>query len=509
MSNPIFNTQVVIIGAGPTGLSLAAQLIRFQIDFIILDKKETTTTFSKALVIQARTLELFEELGIARKAIEEGQITTAMNMFYKGKQRAHINLSGLGEGLSPFPFALSLEQSKTEKLLADFILNNQKTIWWNTEFISVEQQPQGVTVICKTNNEERIIQASYVVGCDGASSALRHLMGLPFEGSTDPKLFYVADIILKSPVICKSELYIYMIRRGFALFFPMQGERHYRIVGTLPDVKDPEKEIKFEDISESIRTQIISPVEFEKLQWFSAYKVHSRKADHFMNKRCFIAGDAAHIHTPAGGQGMNTGIQDAYNLAWKLAGVLRGELKENILETYDTERTGNAKHLLQSTDRMFDLMSGSNSFMNFLRLTIFPYLLSIISKNELVKKQLFPLISQTGISYPDSMLTIPGVFGKVKAGDRIHYFKFTDGRNIFQDLTEPVFKLLFFGKTKTKLSFSSAIKIKIKYLMYEEIPEDVFGNEKNFYLLLRPDNHISYIGKELSAAEDFLKRIEQ
>jgi 2-polyprenyl-6-methoxyphenol hydroxylase-like FAD-dependent oxidoreductase len=504
----IFNTQVIIIGAGPSGLSLAAQLIRCQIDFILLDKKETTTVFSKALVVQARTLELFDEVGLAGVAVEQGQITSAMNMFYRGKQRAHINLSGLGQGLSPFPFALSLEQSKTEKLLADHLTRHGKTVWWNTEFQRIEQHQQGVTVFCKTNNgEEKTIRAAYAVGCDGAGSTLRHWMGFSFEGSTDPKLFYVADVILESPVICKNELYIYMIRHGFALFFPMQGNGHYRIVGTLPE--DLDEEIDFEDISESIRTQITSPVEFKKLQWFSTYKVHSRSADQLMSNRCFIAGDAAHIHTPAGGQGMNTGIQDAYNLAWKLAGVLRGELHETILKTYDTERTGNAKHLLQSTDRMFDLMSGSNSFMDLLRLTVFPYVLGLIAKNAFVKKQLFPLISQTGIAYPGSALTVPGKMGNVKAGDRIHYFEFSDGRNIFSDLTGPAFKLLFFGKKKGRPSLSDAIRTKIHFLSYEEIPEKIFGKERDFYVLLRPDNHVSYIGRDLNAVNDFLKKLSQ
>ena len=238
-SNHILRTQVVIVGAGPTGLSMAAQLLRHHIDFILLEKNTCTTIFSKAIVVQARTLEIFQELGIADKAIHEGRMTTAMNLFYKGKRRAAVNLAGLGEGLSPFPFALSLEQSKTEKLLVDYLFENGKQIKWNCTLTHFEQDNNGVTVFYKDENgQEQKIEAAYLVGCDGASSTVRHQLGLSFEGTTEPKLFYVADVILKSTVINKDELFMYMIPKGFILFFPMEGAGHYRIVGILPEAKN-------------------------------------------------------------------------------------------------------------------------------------------------------------------------------------------------------------------------------------------------------------------------------
>ena len=508
-SNHILRTQVVIVGAGPTGLSMAAQLLRHHIDFILLEKNTGTTIFSKAIVVQARTLEIFQELGIADKAIHEGRMTTAMNLFYKGKRRAAVNLAGLGEGLSPFPFALSLEQSKTEKLLVDYLFENGKQIKWNCTLTHFEQDNNGVTVFYKDENgQEQKIEAAYLVGCDGASSTVRHQLGLSFEGTTEPKLFYVADVILKSTVINKDELFMYMIPKGFILFFPMEGAGHYRIVGILPEAKNEDAEFTFEDIEETIKQKIISPVEFEKLQWFSTYKVHSRKADTFMNGRCFIAGDAAHIHTPAGGQGMNTGIQDAYNLSWKIAYSLRSEINVGTLESYNTERTSNAKHLLQTTDRMFDLMSGINPFWSFLRLNVFPFLLGLITKSKLVKKQIFPLISQTGIAYPDSYLTIKSSIGKVKAGDRMPYFVFAGGKKIFSYLNDPVFKLLFFGdENKNRSEELDTIKIKMKSISFAEIPAPIFGKATNFYIVLRPDNHISYIGNDINKCKEFFSKI--
>src|ERR1700758_3697222 len=164
-------TQVIIVGAGPTGLSMAAQLLRYHIDFIIIEKNEKTTLLSKAIAVQARTLEIFQELGIAEKALQEGQITTALNLFYRGKRRAGVNISGLGDGLSQFPYALSLEQSKTEKLLIDYLSVNEKAVQWKSEFNHLEQNDAGVTVYYKDSaGQEHQIEAAYLVGCDGASS---------------------------------------------------------------------------------------------------------------------------------------------------------------------------------------------------------------------------------------------------------------------------------------------------------------------------------------------------
>jgi 2-polyprenyl-6-methoxyphenol hydroxylase-like FAD-dependent oxidoreductase len=501
-------TQVVIVGAGPSGLSMATQLLRYKIDFIILERNEKTTHLSKALVVQARTLEIFDEIGIAGRAVKAGQITTGMNLFYKGKRKAFIDLAGLGEGLSPFPYALSLEQSKTEKLLVDHLTEHHASIQWKSEFSRLEQNEHGVTVYYKdAAGQEQYIESSYLVACDGAASPVRHQLGLSFEGDTVPKLFYVADTVLNSPVINKNELFMFMIKKGFILFFPMEGSGHYRIVGILPDTPEGAA-IQFEEIENTIRQEVMLPLGFESVAWFSTYKVHSRKASAFAKGRCFLAGDAAHIHTPAGGQGMNTGIQDAYNLAWKLAFALRGEANAAVVDSYNTERVENAKHLLQSTDRMFDIMAGTSGLGNLLRLWVFPSMAGLITRSAAVKRRIFPLISQTGIAYPHSYLTIAGSIGKVKAGARMPYFVFASGKSIFGYLKNPVFKLLYFGNRNQQQPLQQdEVKINVDRYSFDEIPQHLFGNTDDFYILLRPDNHISYIGKDLAVCKQFLHRI--
>lgn len=507
MENIQSKTQVVIIGAGPTGLSLAVQLLRYKIDFIILEKNDHTTHLSKAIVIQARTLEIFRETGLAKRAIDEGRLTYGANIFYKGKKKAYLNLKGMGDGLSAFPFALSLEQSKTEKLLVDYLLENSIKVNWGAEFMRFEKNEKLAVHYMDAMGQEQIIDTDYLVGCDGPGSLVRHQLGSSFNGDTVPKIFYVADVALSSSVINNDELFAFLIRKGFVLFFPMEGEGHYRLIGILPG-KTAKDDFSFQDIEEGIKEDVHVPVIFKELRWFSSYKVHSRKADFFMKDNCFIAGDAAHIHTPAGGQGMNTGIQDAYNLAWKLAYTIKYNAANVLLETYNTERTGNAKNLLNTTDRMFDFLTGSNWFFNFIRLNIFPVIAKFIAKNPGINKRFFPLLSQIGIAYPDSALTIKSKIGKVAAGDRMHFFTLADGTNIFDHLTNPGFKILYFGHDeKNNVEILNSNKMNIARRNFTEIPKALFGNESEFYILLRPDNHISYIGKDLKMCKDLLAQM--
>jgi len=494
-------TQVIIIGAGPTGLSLAVQLLRYHIDFIILEKNEKTTHLSKAVVVQARTLEIFHETGLAVKAVERGRLTTAFNMFYKGKKKLKLDIAGLGEGLSNFPFALSLEQSKTEKLLLEYLAENGKPVHWRSEFTRFEQTDTGVTIYYKdAAGAEQRIEGDYIVGCDGAHSLVRHQSGQKFEGGTVPKLFYVADVTLSSTVINKDELFIFLIKKGFILFFPMEGTGHNRIIGILPD--HSEETITFETIKEEVIKQVGVPVQFNETRWFSTYKVHSRKAGSFRNKRSFIAGDAGHIHTPAGGQGMNTGIQDTYNLAWKLAFAIQYKVNDTVLESYDTERTGNAAHLLRTTDRMFEIMTGASRFWNFIRLNIFPTVAKFVTGNKSFNKRIFPLLSMTDIAYTGSALTLTSSISKVKAGKRMPYFVFRDGTSIFDLIKIPGFKLLFFGPGK--MGQLKNLAFPVSPFSFTEIPEKIFGTATNFFILLRPDNHISYIGKDLELCREFL-----
>src|SRR6185295_11548280 len=350
-------TDVLIIGAGPTGLALACQLIRYGVDFIIVDQKETTTPFSKAIGVQARTLELYEQIDLADKLIEKGMKATHIRFLAGGEARAEVELSQLGQGRSPYPFLLIVEQGQHETLLYDFIKANGEDVRWQTTLENFSQDETRVTAnIRNANGEAQTVEAKYLVAGDGARSSVRTALGLTFEGSTFERLFYVADVQINWD-FPHDMLTACLARDRSTAFFPMPGEDRYRIVGVFPEDTDKtEGEIPYDEIEKQILEDTELELDIYQVNWFSTYKVHSRRVNKFRVGRCFVAGDAAHIHSPAGAQGMNTGIQDGYNLAWKLALVLRGEAGPRILDTYNEERVENAARLLETTDRFFDLL---------------------------------------------------------------------------------------------------------------------------------------------------------
>lgn len=500
-------TDVIIVGAGPTGLSLACQLIRYGVDFIIFDMKETITPYSKAIGVQARTLEIYEQIGLADELIRLGAIAERARLLEGGEVRGEIELRDLGNGLSPYPFLLIVEQGSHERVLYDFIRSHGKGIQWQTELESFSQDSGGVRASLKTmRGETQTVEAKFLVGCDGAKSIVRHLLGLEFEGSTFERLFYVADVQIDW-AFSHDAVMVCLAQNTITAFFPMVGENRYRIVGTFPEnhSKD-EGEILYEEIEEQIKEDTKLSLDITNVNWFSVYKVHSRRVNKFSAGSSFLAGDSAHIHTPAGAQGMNTGIQDGYNLAWKLALTLRGQTKAEILETYNEERLANAQRLLETTDRFFNFGASDEWFVAYFRQHIFPLIADFVLHFDAVKKFVFPLISQIGINYRKSSLSRHQGDGdfKVKAGDRMPYF-LVDGTSVYDRLRQPNFHLLVFSAApedyqalKTELENEYAHLIDFNLIPLQPHAAEIFGTTQPFTMLLRPDNYIGFISPQTS-----------
>ncbi|MFD2574391.1 FAD-dependent monooxygenase [Spirosoma soli] len=516
MENAV-KTDVLIVGAGPTGLSLALQLMRYGIDFVIIDKKEGVTDLSKALIVHARTLEIYDQIGLARKAVEAGEKVQKGALMHSGKISAHLDFSDFGSQLSSFPFLLIYEQSKNEHLLYGELRRNGNDVQWQTGLQSLKQDAAGVyTVLKDTDGQTHSVEARYVVGCDGSGSETRHLLGLGFEGSTHPRLFYVADVEMEFQAE-KGTFYAPMEENSFVLIVPMQGGKHWRLIGNLPEHENSDHDVSVEEAEAKVKQLVQQPLDITKVRWFSTYRVHTRRAERFSLGRCFLAGDAAHVHTPAGGQGMNTGIQDAYNLAWKIALVLRGEASHSLLDSYNEERVANAKRLLQSTDQFFDIAASDKWYLRLFRNSIFPTVASIATRFDVAKEILFPTVSQIGINYRESALSLHNSDADfdVKAGDRMPYFKI-DGASIYDRLNDPKFHLLVFsdgeqsyGDRQASLvaKYGDLLDVNVVPL-YPRVIE-LFGTNRPFTVLLRPDNYIGYIypGYSSEDVESYLDKV--
>lgn len=513
--NGMTEPDVLIVGAGPTGLALAVQFVRCGVDFRIIDTKETTTPYSRAIGVQARTLEIYDQIGLADKLVSLGHRAEKAKFLKGGVVLGEANLSDLGVGQSPYPFVLLVEQGLHEELLYGHLKGKGHDVLWQHELLSLTDDGDAVTAeVSGTDGTVFPIKAKYLVGCDGAKSLVRHKLGLTFEGDTVERLFYVADIELEWPH-GHDALQVNLGENTLTAFFPLKGENRWRIVGTFPEGHNKdEAAVPYEEIEEQIERDMGVKLDIKKVNWFSVYNVHSRSVNSFSKGRCFVAGDAAHIHTPAGAQGMNTGIQDGYNLAWKFALVLNGYADEKLLATYNEERLVNAKKLLKTTDRFFEFAASEEWLIAFVRNNIFPYVFDTALKFDFVKNELFATVSQIGISYSDESLSSDTGNFRVNAGDRMPWFKI-GGRSIYDDLKEPRFHLLAFGadgaaceEMSAKLEAKWQDEIILRSLPLADEVKRAFGNEGPFLALLRPDNYIGFLSDDLSAKtlKEYLKR---
>jgi 2-polyprenyl-6-methoxyphenol hydroxylase-like FAD-dependent oxidoreductase len=493
-------TNVLIIGAGPTGLMAACLLQRLGIDWAILDKKEGLTRESRALVVHARSLEIFEQMGIAGEAVKQGEILKKIQFIIKGKKLTELSLGNIGEGMSQFPYLLVLEQSKNERLLYDYLTHNGGEVLWQTEMVSIKKSEEGCLVEAQNQGKHFSIQADWVIAADGGKSSVRHYLNIPFEGSTYEHIFYVADTRLKWQW-GHEILSLYLSRKSFLGLFPMKGEDRFRVIGLLPVSFQNESPESFEQISPSVQQDIEVPLHFSETNWFSVYRLHHRCVRHFKAGRVFFAGDAAHIHSPVGGQGMNTGLQDAYNLAWKLAYVIEGFASTQLLSTYEQERLPFARQLVATTDRAFSVITSDKWYHRLLRLYLIPLFIPLAFLFHTIRRKAFKTVSQIGIRYINSDLTVNRLAHPltVKAGERFPYMLSQNGESIYQLMKEPLFYALTFDLSGKNLAKEvEAVQKDFPFLQVLDLSSEKalirqLRVKRNTIILVRPDHYIGLI----------------
>jgi len=503
------DTEVLIVGAGPTGLMLANQLGRRGLRPMIIDRHAGPSVQTRALGVQARTLEIYSHLGIVEQALELGKRATGANLWAQGRPAARIPLGDIGRDLSPYPFLLILGQDDNERLLGEALRQWGIAVQWDTELVGLAQEADRVKATLKQpDGTSREVTAAWVAGCDGARSAVRELSGIAFQGAPYEHVFFVADTQMTGPMV-PDELNVYLWRKGFHLFFPMRGTDHWRVVGIVPPALRGRDDLAFEDVFPSIRKEAGTGLSFQECSWFSTYRIQHRRAERFRDRRCFLLGDAAHIHSPVGAQGMNTGLQDAYNLGWKLALVLSGDAGETVLDTYEDERIPVAQRLLATTDRAFSLVVSDNTLAGFFRTRIVARIMALAMRLDRIRKFVFRTISQIGIRYRSSPLseTLPGLPDAApRAGDRFPWLRVklsADGpaEDLFRKLDDTRFNLIVVAQPATPGGLPGLGDL----LRTHAIPNDPANDREleraniprpSFYLL-RPDCHVGLSGIRL------------
>ena len=480
--------DVLISGAGPTGLVLALWLTKLGVKVHIIDKTAAPGTTSRALAVQARTLELYRQLDLADAVVSRGHKVPAVNLWVKGERRAQVTFETIGSDLTPFPFLHIFPQDQHERLLIERLQQLGVSVQRETELLRFTDDGDSVHATLRgADGNEQAWEAHYLAGCDGARSRVRETLGTGFPGGTYKQVFYVADVEASGPSL-DGQFHIDLDEADFLAVFPLAGEGRARLIGTVRDERAEHAEtLRFEDVSGRAIEHL--KVTVKQVHWFSTYRVHHRVTEHFRHGRAFLLGDAAHIHSPAGGQGMNTGIGDAINLAWKLAAAITGQAPDTVLDSYEAERIGFARRLVATTDRVFTFATAEGRVADILRTRLAPVVIPAALHVDGIREFMFRTVSQITLNYRGCPLS-EGSAGDLHGGDRLPWVATGDGDN-FSSLATMTWQVHVYGSANTRLR---------EWCIQNELPLHVFewqpachaaGLARDALYLIRPDTYVA------------------
>ncbi|HXQ12271.1 MAG TPA: FAD-dependent monooxygenase [Caulobacteraceae bacterium] len=481
--------DVLIVGAGPTGLALALWLARLGVGVRIIDENDGPGSASRAFAVQARTLEFYDQIGLADAAIGRGRKVAAINVHRPGRETVRIAIGDFGKGLSPFPFVLILLQDQHEKLLIGALAEAGIEVERNTALVDFAAAPDGgaearlrgplgATTTCR---------AHYLCGCDGVRSTVREAAGIPFDGGEDAATFYVADVRARGPLI-DGELHYVMADDQLLSVFPLPGADRARLIGLVPpSIQRAAYQVTFADIAQSVAD--VSGLRPDLIEWFSTYGVHHRIARRFKRADTFLLGDAAHTHSPSGGQGLNTGIGDAVNLAWKLAQTTQGDAAAALLNSYDVERRGVARRIMRTTDRglLLQVGRGAPALLRDLLVDGAGGLMAVPA----LRRTAFRTISQIGLGYRSG----PAGATSAAAGDRLPWFETTDGTSNFDALKSLAWQAHVYGRPFDGVTrLCAAHGLPLHAFAWVEAAHHA-GLKRDALYLVRPDGYLAFVSE--------------
>jgi 2-polyprenyl-6-methoxyphenol hydroxylase-like FAD-dependent oxidoreductase len=476
--------QVLVVGAGPTGLTLAAQLLACGIHARVIDKGEGPAQQSRALGIQAGTLEVLDTMGLADAFIDRGHRVRRLRQYAGQRNLLDLDLARNG---SRYGFTLHLPQSQTETLLRARVQELGGTIEQRVEMVRLAERGDAVDATLRDAAGREIeVSAGYVVGCDGAHSRVRHEAGLAFEGQPYPQDWLLADVALDGAGI-DDAVHASFRPNGLPLVcVPMGGQRWRLVMANAGDRGGQPP--AFAEIQELVAERAPWPMEVSDPEWLSSFRCHLRSATSYRRGRVLLAGDAAHIHSPAGGQGMNTGMMDAHNLSWKLALVADGRAPDALLDTYGQERVPVASGVLEFTDRLVRLLTMRNRAKRAVRDAVIP----VVSRVPVVQRAAARKLSQLSVAYPRSPLVQPGGHGRgPKPGNR-----FPDVEVLSEHGPDRLHHLLGSGRHVLVVS-GAGVRSALETAgvgRYAELVDVVSGDPGSGFALVRPDTILAARG---------------
>jgi 2-polyprenyl-6-methoxyphenol hydroxylase-like FAD-dependent oxidoreductase len=485
------DVDVLIAGAGPTGLVLALWLAQSGVRIRIVDKAAEPGTTSRALVVHARTLEFYRQLGIADAVVDAAVRFAAVNLWVAGKQVAHVDLGPLGEGATAFPYMLIFPQDEHERLLIERLSAAGVRIERPCELRGFDERGDRIVAhLVHGDAREEQCETAFLAGCDGAHSTVRARLDAGFPGGTYAHVFYVADVQASGPVM-NHELHVALDEADLLAVFPLRGDARARLIGTVtPQGEHASRPLEWRDVSHTVLARL--GIRVSQVHWFSTYHVHHRVASHFRTGRAFLLGDAAHIHSPVGGQGMNTGIGDSANLGWKLAAVAASRIDARVLDTYEPERIAFARQLVATTDRGFQLASSDGAIARFVRIRVLPRILPRLLQLRALRRFMFRTLSQTAIRYPESALS-RGAAGSVRAGDRLPWIEPANGiEDNHAPLSSLDWQLHVYGRVPAAIEQACRHKGLALHAFAWRSSMQQAGLARDGVYLVRPDGYVAF-----------------
>ena len=409
--------DALIVGAGPVGLTLASALSHQGLTYRLIEKNAVPTDKSKALVLWSRSLELFAPLGLTQAFIDSGNKAKGGSVHADGKRIVHFELTGDD---SPFGFPLMIPQNETERVLIKHLQSHGATIERQVELVSFVEGPESVVCqIRDADGREESVETSWLIGCDGAHSTVRKSAGIPFTGHAEPNDWMLADVHIQG-VLPEDEVSVFLHAEGALVFFPITRDR-FRMIADLgqADASARRADPTLADAQAKVDERGPGGLILSDPIWLSNFRINERKVEKYRLGRVMLAGDAAHIHSPAGGQGMNTGMQDVFNLAWKLALAQRGQGRtETLLDSYSLERSAIGDQVLKAAEAFTTIATLRNPIARSLRNHVAPILTSFQFVRDKVRRNW----SEISINYRHSPLCSqqwPSLAGGLAPGDRL------------------------------------------------------------------------------------------